>query len=49
MAPKTAAELALAKKYELLRQKKVWHVSQTAHCHRHGNADTRLDLAIADT
>ncbi len=36
MAPKTAAELALAKKYELLRQKKVWHVSQTAHCHSMG-------------
>ena len=25
MAPKTAAELALAEKYELLRQKKVAH------------------------
>ena len=32
MAPKTAAELALAKKYELLRQKKVWH----APCHGKG-------------
>ena len=30
MAPKTAAELALAKKYELLRQKKVWLSSLTA-------------------
>ena len=47
MAPKTAAELALAKKYELLRQKKVWHAFLPAHCH--GMGMLTPDLAIADT